>query len=119
VGELEKLTYIALINSGMNKIEALRRRALENAEFLNMAYIEFEGNLSYFEKIIRGPYKPRNFSICNRVRRSPRLYIFSLFSCLCKRKFPYPYRFFFLRGDDEDQFLLPDESIHIGSRTVF
>jgi len=58
---LKNYTHIALINSGMNKIEALRRRALENAEFLNMAYIEFEGNLSYFEKIIRGPYKVEDF----------------------------------------------------------
>ncbi len=58
---LKNYAHIALINSGMNKIEALRRRALENAEFLNMAYIEFEGNLSYFEKIIRGPYKAEEF----------------------------------------------------------
>ena len=58
---LKNYTHIALINSGMNKIEALRRRALENAEFLNMAYIELEGNLSYFEKIIRGPYKVEDF----------------------------------------------------------
>ena len=58
---LKNYTHIALINSGMPEIEALRRRALENAEFLNMAYIEFEENLSYFEKIIRGPYKAEEF----------------------------------------------------------
>jgi hypothetical protein len=58
---LKNYTHIALINSGMPESEALRRRALENAEFLNMTYIEIEGNLSYFEKIIRGPYKAEEF----------------------------------------------------------
>ncbi len=58
---LKNYTHIALINSGMSESEALRRRALENAEFLNMTYIEIEGNLSYFEKIIRGPYKVEEF----------------------------------------------------------
>jgi hypothetical protein len=58
---LKNYTHIALINSGMPGSEALRRRALENAEFFNMAYIEIEGNLSYFEKIIRGPYKAEEF----------------------------------------------------------
>ena len=53
---LKNYTHIALINSGMPGNDALRRRALENAEFLNMKYVEFEGNLSYFEKILRGPY---------------------------------------------------------------
>jgi len=58
---LKNYTHIALINSGMPGNEALRRRALENAEFLNMAYIEIEGNLSYFEKILRGPYNDGDF----------------------------------------------------------
>ncbi|MCX5838137.1 MAG: DUF1638 domain-containing protein [Deltaproteobacteria bacterium] len=58
---LKNYTHIALIHSGMPESEALRRRALENAEFLNMTYIEMEGNLSYFEKIIRGPYKAEEF----------------------------------------------------------
>jgi hypothetical protein len=58
---LKNYTHIALINSGMPENEALRRRALENAEFLNIAYIEFEGDFSYFEKIIRGPYKVEDF----------------------------------------------------------
>jgi hypothetical protein len=58
---LKNYTHIALINSGMPESEALRRRALENAEFLNMTFTEIEGNLSYFEKIIRGPYKAEEF----------------------------------------------------------
>jgi hypothetical protein len=58
---LKNYTHIALINSGMAENEAVRRRALENAEFLNMAYIEIEGNLSYFEKILRGPYNSEDF----------------------------------------------------------
>ncbi len=58
---LKNYTHIALINSGMHEIEALRHRARENAEFFDMAYIEFAGNLSYFEKIIRGPYQSEDF----------------------------------------------------------
>jgi hypothetical protein len=58
---LKNYTHIALINSGMPGIEALRRRAHENAAFLNMTYIEFDGNLSYFERILRGPYNDGDF----------------------------------------------------------
>jgi hypothetical protein len=58
---LKNYTHIALINSGMGNIEALRQRARENAEFLNMAYIEIVGNLSYLEEIIRGPYPAEDF----------------------------------------------------------
>ena len=58
---LKNYTHIALINSGRHEIEALRHRTRENAEFFNMMYIEFAGNLSYFEKIIRGPYKAEDF----------------------------------------------------------
>ena len=58
---LKNYTHIALINSGMPESEALRCRALENAEFLNMTYIEIEGDLSSFEKIIRGPYNAGDF----------------------------------------------------------
>ena len=58
---LKNYTHIALINSGMHEIEALRNRARENAKFFDMAYIEFAGNLSYFEKIIRGPYRAEDF----------------------------------------------------------
>jgi hypothetical protein len=58
---LKNYTRIALIDSGMHEIEALRHRARENAEFFNMAYIEIAGNLSYFEKTIRGPYPAGDF----------------------------------------------------------
>jgi len=58
---LKNYTHIALINSGMPENEALRRRALENAEFLNMTFTEIGGDLSYFEKIVRGPYNAEEF----------------------------------------------------------
>ena len=58
---LKNYTHIALINSGMQEIESLRRRARENAAFFNLAYREFAGNLSYFEKIIRGPFPADDF----------------------------------------------------------
>jgi hypothetical protein len=52
---MKNYTHIALIDSGMADSGALRRRALENAAFFDMAYIEIEGSLSFFEKIVRGP----------------------------------------------------------------
>jgi hypothetical protein len=58
---LKNYTHIALINSGMGEMEALRQRARENAEFFNLAYREFAGDLSYFEKIIHGPYPAEDF----------------------------------------------------------
>ena len=58
---LKNYTRIALINSGVGEIEALRRRARENAELFNMTYCEVAGDLSYFEKIVRGPYPIADF----------------------------------------------------------
>ncbi|MHB8910089.1 MAG: DUF1638 domain-containing protein [Syntrophales bacterium] len=58
---LKNYTHIALIDSGMREIEALRPRARENAEFFNMAYCEVKGDLSYFEKIVRGPHPCGDF----------------------------------------------------------
>jgi hypothetical protein len=58
---LKNYTHIGLINSGMHEIEALRSRAQENAEFFNMAYIELDGNLTYFEKMIRGSHQGTEF----------------------------------------------------------
>ncbi len=58
---MKNYTHIALINSGMQEIETLRRRARENAAFFNLAYREFEGDLSYFEKMVHGPYNGEEF----------------------------------------------------------
>jgi hypothetical protein len=58
---LKNYTHIALINSGMQGIEMLRRRAKENAAFFNLAYIEFCGNQSYFKKIISGSIQGDDF----------------------------------------------------------
>ncbi|MHB9096826.1 MAG: DUF1638 domain-containing protein [Syntrophales bacterium] len=58
---LKNYTHIALINSGMGNIEALRQRTRANAEFLKMAYRELAGDLSYFEKIVHGPYPVGDF----------------------------------------------------------
>jgi hypothetical protein len=58
---LKNYTHIALINSGMNGINALRRRARENACFFNLTYDELEGNLAFFEKMIHGPYPTEDF----------------------------------------------------------
>jgi len=58
---LKNYTHIALINSNLQGTEMLRRRAIENAEFFHMTYIEFFGDLSYFEKIVRGPHHSEDF----------------------------------------------------------
>ena len=58
---LKNYTHIALINSGMGNAEALRHRARENAEFFKLSYCEFAGNLSYFEKMICGPFESEYF----------------------------------------------------------
>ena len=58
---MKNYTHIALINSGMQEIETLRRRAQENAAFFNLAYIELPGNHSCFEKIISGPVRGDDF----------------------------------------------------------
>lgn len=58
---LKNYTHIALIDSGMHEIEALRRRARDNAAFFNMTYCEVAGDLAYFEKIVRGPYPSGEF----------------------------------------------------------
>lgn len=58
---LKNYTRIALINSGMPEIETVRIRAQENAAFFGLAYREFAGNLSYFEKIVRRPFPAADF----------------------------------------------------------
>jgi len=50
--ELKNYTHIALISSGLTDIEACRQRAKENAEFFGKQYLEIQGNLDYFKKMI-------------------------------------------------------------------
>jgi hypothetical protein len=51
--ELKHYTHIALISSGLTDIESYRQRAKENAAFFGKQYLEIQGNLNYFRKMIQ------------------------------------------------------------------
>jgi len=59
--ELKHYTHIALINTGVGDVEALRSRTRENCEALGKEYWEIEGGLGYFEKLVAGPYDRGDF----------------------------------------------------------
>jgi len=60
--ELKHYTHIVLIDTGVADIAPLRERALENARFFGMAFVEVEGkSLEYFVKLIQGPYDAKDF----------------------------------------------------------
>ena len=72
--ELKHYTHIALINTGVGDVKALRKRALENAEFLEKEYEEIPGSAEYFRKIFFGPYDDKDFVIVapgERVQQKP------------------------------------------------
>lgn len=59
--ELKHYTHIAFINTGVKDTISLRKRCLENARVLKKQYLEVQGSLEYFVKIIRGPFKNSDF----------------------------------------------------------
>lgn len=59
--ELKHYSHIALINTGVGNIEALREKAKENARMLNKQYEEIQGSLDFFKKLIQGPYTTGEF----------------------------------------------------------
>ncbi len=61
--ELKHYTHISLINTGIGDLEPLRKRAMENARFFDKKYKEVKGNLTYFRKLIYGPYEDDFFFI--------------------------------------------------------
>jgi hypothetical protein len=62
--ELKHYTHIALIDTGVAKLNSLRERAEKNARFFKMQYVEIEGKrLEYFVKLVQGPYSNDEF-IC-------------------------------------------------------
>jgi len=62
--ELKHYTHIVLIDTAVADIVPLRKRAIENARFFNMAFEEIEGkNLKYFVKLIKGPYDAKDFIV--------------------------------------------------------
>jgi len=61
--ELKHYTHISLINTGIGDLEPLRERAMENARFFEKKYKEVQGNLTYFRKLIYGPYEDDDFFV--------------------------------------------------------
>ena len=61
--EIKHYTHIALINTGIGDLGPLRERAMENARFFEKKYKEVQGNLTYFRKLIHGPYEDDFFFI--------------------------------------------------------
>lgn len=59
--ELKHYTHIALINTGVGDIEALRARTRENCKCLKKEYVEIQGSLDYFSKLIDGRYNEDEF----------------------------------------------------------
>ncbi len=59
--ELKHYTHISLINTGIGDPGPLRERAMENARFFEKKFKEIRGNLTYFRRLIHGPYEEEDF----------------------------------------------------------
>jgi len=62
--ELKNYTRIALVDTGLHLLEAHRKHARENAQFLNLRYEEIEGSLEFFKKMLQGSWE-RDFIVLN------------------------------------------------------
>jgi hypothetical protein len=54
--ELKHYTHISLIDTGVEAMVPLRKRAMENAAVLKKQYEEIPGSLQYFREIVHDPY---------------------------------------------------------------
>jgi len=61
--ELKHYKSIALINTGAGDMESLRARAKENCIALEKEYLEIEGTLDYFRRLVEGPYNSEDFVV--------------------------------------------------------
>ena len=52
--ELKHYTHIALINTGVGDIDALRARTRDNCDRLKKEYLEIQGSLDYFARLVEG-----------------------------------------------------------------
>lgn len=59
--EFRNYTHIALIDTGVGDLPALRARARENAAALGKRYLEIPGSLDLFRQLIHGPYPAERF----------------------------------------------------------
>ena len=60
--EFKNYTRIVLVDTGLYLLEAHRKHAIENAQFLGLRYEEIKGSLEFFEKMLQGSWK-RDFII--------------------------------------------------------
>ncbi len=59
--ELKNYSHIAFINTGAGDIHQYRKRALDNAKFFDLEYIEIDASNGFLMKILKGPYDEENF----------------------------------------------------------
>lgn len=67
--ELKNYTHFVFINTGADNPERLRQIAVENANFFNMKFEEIQGDLSYLNKLLYGPYLEEDFIILKQGER--------------------------------------------------
>jgi len=60
--ELKHYTHIVYIDTGVGDRDSLRKRAVENAEYLNKQYEEVPGTGDYFRRLLFGPYDDEDFA---------------------------------------------------------
>lgn len=61
--ELKHYSHIVYIDTGARHPSGLRARARENAEFLDLEFMEMKGSMSLIRKLVFGPYEPPEFVI--------------------------------------------------------
>ncbi len=59
--ELKHYTHIVYINTDAGDQDSLRKRAIENADYLEKQYEEIPGTGDYFRKLLFGPYNEEDF----------------------------------------------------------
>lgn len=59
--EIKNYKYIIFVNNGVGDTDKCRNRAIENATYFNKEFVEMEGQLAYFHRILNGPYDKTDF----------------------------------------------------------
>ena len=59
--ELKNYSHFVFINTGADNTGHLRQRTEENANFFNMKFKEIQGDLTFLEKLLYGPYSDEDF----------------------------------------------------------
>jgi len=73
--EMRHYARIALIDTGLGDLRSYRSYAQQNAELLGIHYEELKGSLSYFQKLLWGPWD-EDFLVSERGGRALALEMF-------------------------------------------